>query len=92
MATPSGEAQEKLIRDVYARANISPEDTGFVEAHGTGTKLGDPIEAGAIYRVFSSGRTKRFPLYMGSVKTNVGHLENARYFNPFGCFSLMPFC
>lgn len=77
MTTPSGEAQERLIRDVYARANISPEDTGFVEAHGTGTKVGDPIEAGAVHRVFGSGRTKRAPLYMGSVKTNIGHLENA---------------
>ncbi|KAH6989651.1 polyketide synthase [Ilyonectria sp. MPI-CAGE-AT-0026] len=77
LATPNGSAQEQLIRDVYARANISPEDTGFVEAHGTGTKVGDPIEAGAIYRVFGPGRTKRFPLYMGSAKTNFGHLENA---------------
>ncbi|PNY26863.1 Polyketide synthase [Tolypocladium capitatum] len=77
LSTPSGEAQEQLMRDVYARADISPEDTGFVEAHGTGTKVGDPIEAGAIYRVFGPGRTKRYPLYMGSVKTNVGHLENA---------------
>jgi acyl transferase domain-containing protein len=77
MSNPSGKAQEQLIRDVYARANISPEDTGFIEAHGTGTKVGDPIEAGAIYRVFGSGRTKRFPLYMGSAKTNFGHLENA---------------
>jgi acyl transferase domain-containing protein/NADPH:quinone reductase-like Zn-dependent oxidoreductase/acyl carrier protein len=77
MTTPSGEAQEKLIRDVYARANISPEQTGFVEAHGTGTKVGDPIEAGAVHRVFGKGRTKRAPLYMGSVKTNIGHLENA---------------
>jgi acyl transferase domain-containing protein/NADPH:quinone reductase-like Zn-dependent oxidoreductase len=77
MTTPSADAQERLMRDVYARANISPEDTGFVEAHGTGTKVGDPIEAGAVYRVFGSGRTKRAPLYMGSVKTNIGHLENA---------------
>lgn len=77
MTTPSGEAQEKLIRDVYARAHISPEQTGFVEAHGTGTKVGDPIEAGAVHRVFGAGRTKRAPLYMGSVKTNIGHLENA---------------
>ncbi|KAK3172947.1 Type I Iterative PKS [Lepraria neglecta] len=77
LSNPSGEAQEQLIRQVYARANISPEDTGFVEAHGTGTRVGDPVEASAIYRVFGPGRTKRFPLYMGSVKTNVGHLENA---------------
>ncbi|KAK3386191.1 polyketide synthase [Podospora didyma] len=77
MTTPSGEAQEQLIRDVYSRAGISPEDTGFFEAHGTGTKVGDPIEAGAIHRVFSPGRTKRAPLYLGSVKSNVGHLENA---------------
>ncbi|KAL6856571.1 polyketide synthase [Trichoderma novae-zelandiae] len=74
---PSGDAQERLIRDVYARAGISPDDTGYVEAHGTGTRAGDPIEAHSIYRVFGAGRTKRMPLYMGSVKSNVGHLENA---------------
>lgn len=77
LSLPSGDAQERLIREVYARAHISPQDTGFVEAHGTGTKVGDPIEADAIHRVFGAGRTKRFPLYMGSVKTNIGHLENA---------------
>ena len=49
------------MRDVYARAHISPEDVGFIEAHGTGTKVGDPIEAGAIYRVFGQSRTKRSP-------------------------------
>ncbi|PKK54328.1 hypothetical protein CI102_1058 [Trichoderma harzianum] len=77
LTNPSGEAQERLIREVYARAGISPEDTGYVEAHGTGTRAGDPIEANSIYRVFGAGRTKRTPLYMGSVKSNVGHLENA---------------
>ncbi|KAB2571677.1 Reducing polyketide synthase PKS2 [Lasiodiplodia theobromae] len=77
LSSPSGEAQERLMREVYAKANISPEDTGFVEAHGTGTKAGDPIEATAIHRVFGKGRTARQPLYFGSVKTNVGHLENA---------------
>ncbi|KAL2673843.1 hypothetical protein Neosp_012287 [[Neocosmospora] mangrovei] len=77
ISTPSGEAQERLMRDVYARAGINPEEVGFIEAHGTGTKVGDPIEAGALSRVFGKGRTKRFPLYIGSVKTNVGHLENA---------------
>lgn len=76
LSTPNGDAQERLIRDVYRKAGISPDDTGFVEAHGTGTKVGDPLEAKAIYNVFGSGRTKRQPLYMGSVKTNIGHLEN----------------
>ncbi|EHK42694.1 polyketide synthase [Trichoderma atroviride IMI 206040] len=74
---PSGDAQEQLMRDVYARAGISPQDTGYVEAHGTGTRAGDPIEANSVHRVFGDGRTKRAPLYMGSVKSNVGHLENA---------------
>ncbi|KJZ74256.1 hypothetical protein HIM_06262 [Hirsutella minnesotensis 3608] len=77
LSTPSGEAQEQLIRDVYAKAGIDFNDTGFIEAHGTGTKIGDPIEARVIHNVFSEGRTKRQPLYIGSVKTNVGHLENA---------------
>ncbi|KAG5915216.1 Type I Iterative PKS [Claviceps capensis] len=77
LSTPSGEAQEELIRQVYGRASISPQDTGYVEAHGTGTKVGDPIEASALNRVFGDGRTKRAPLYIGSVKSNVGHLENA---------------
>ncbi|EAU32451.1 hypothetical protein ATEG_07067 [Aspergillus terreus NIH2624] len=76
ITNPSGDAQEKLIREVYTRAGISTEDTGFVEAHGTGTKVGDPIEAGVLSRVFSPGRTKRFPLYVGSAKSNFGHLEN----------------
>lgn len=65
------------MREVYARAGIKPEDAGFVEAHGTGTKVGDPIEATAIHKVFGQGRTPRQPLYLGSVKSNFGHLENA---------------
>ncbi|KAG6008169.1 Type I Iterative PKS [Claviceps maximensis] len=77
LSTPSGQAQEELIRQVYKRAAISPREAGYIEAHGTGTKVGDPIEAGALHRVFGDGRTKRAPLYIGSVKSNVGHLENA---------------
>lgn len=65
------------MREVYARAGISPQDAGFIEAHGTGTKVGDPIEATAIRNVFAEGRTDQKPLFMGSVKSNVGHLENA---------------
>ncbi|KAF3760395.1 hypothetical protein M406DRAFT_109461 [Cryphonectria parasitica EP155] len=77
ITSPSGKAQEQLMREVYARAGISSQDVGFVEAHGTGTKVGDPIEATAIHNVFSEGRTAKNPLYLGSVKSNVGHLENA---------------
>ncbi|ATY60574.1 Beta-ketoacyl synthase [Cordyceps militaris] len=77
LTSPSAKQQENLMREVYARANISPNDVAFVEAHGTGTKVGDPLEATAIHKFFGQGRTKRSPLYLGSVKTNIGHLENA---------------
>ncbi|KAG5979385.1 Type I Iterative PKS [Claviceps digitariae] len=75
ITAPNPKAQEQLIRDVYARGGIDPRDCGFVEAHGTGTKVGDPLEASAIHAVFSEGRTSARPLYIGSVKSNVGHLE-----------------
>ncbi|KAH8891529.1 polyketide synthase [Thozetella sp. PMI_491] len=76
ITSPSGKAQEALMRDVYAKAGIDPVDVGFVEAHGTGTKVGDPIEATAIYNVFGKDRTAKQPLYIGSAKSNVGHTEN----------------
>jgi acyl transferase domain-containing protein len=62
---------------VYARAGLDPSETEFVEAHGTGTQAGDPIETGAIGRVFGPGRSSDDPLRIGSIKTNVGHLEGA---------------
>ncbi|KAI0001395.1 ketoacyl-synt-domain-containing protein [Xylariaceae sp. FL0662B] len=74
---PCGDAQETLMRQVYNNAGIRPSDCGFVEAHGTGTRVGDPIEATAIHNVFGPGRTARDPLYIGSVKSNIGHLEGA---------------
>jgi acyl transferase domain-containing protein len=74
---PNGQAQEQLIRRVYREANLSPEECGFVEMHGTGTKAGDPIEAAAVHAALGENRSPRNPLYIGSVKSNIGHLEGA---------------
>ncbi|KAK6221499.1 Type I Iterative PKS [Pestalotiopsis sp. IQ-011] len=75
IAHPSAESQESLIRHVYQKARLDFEETRYFEAHGTGTPVGDPIEMRAIGRVFRSARTVEEPLYVGSVKTNIGHLE-----------------
>jgi len=74
---PNSAAQESLIRSVYKTAHIDPSETGYVEAHGTGTRAGDPLEAAALHAVFGKGRTPKEPLFVGSVKTNVGHTEGA---------------
>jgi acyl transferase domain-containing protein len=68
---------ESLIRSVYEAGGMNPADTGYVEAHGTGTRVGDPIEVTALHNVFGEGRTRRKPLFIGSVKSNIGHLEAA---------------
>lgn len=65
------------MREVYANNGLDPNDCGYVEAHGTGTKVGDPIEARAIHNVLARDRPPNAPLYIGSVKSNVGHLEGA---------------
>src|SRR5690606_31554323 len=72
---PSRAAQEELIGKIYARAGISPSRLAFVEAHGTGTPVGDPIEASAIGNALGRFRQKELPI--GSIKTNIGHLEPA---------------
>lgn len=77
IVAPSPEEQEGLLKKVFSEANISPHDVGFFEAHGTGTKKGDPIEATAIHKAVGKHFTEKDPLYMGSVKPNVGHLECA---------------
>jgi acyl transferase domain-containing protein/NADPH:quinone reductase-like Zn-dependent oxidoreductase len=74
---PNGESQESLVRAIYQKAGLNPSQTGYVEAHGTGTRVGDPIEVTALHNVFNEGRTPRNPLYLGSVKSNIGHLESA---------------
>ena len=72
---PSPEAQERLINKVYSQAGLNPLDTHYVEAHGTGTAVGDPIEASAIARSLAKDRPHDGPLFIGSVKSNIGHLE-----------------
>ncbi|KFA67578.1 hypothetical protein S40285_08766 [Stachybotrys chlorohalonatus IBT 40285] len=75
---PNGLAQEKLINQVYNSARLDQKDVGYVECHGTGTVVGDPIEATAIHNTIALDRTDaKDPLYMGSVKSNIGHLEAA---------------
>lgn len=77
ITVPNGQAQRDLIRKVYSGASINPSDCAFAEMHGTGTKVGDPIEATAVHEALGIGRTARMPLYIGSIKTNIGHLEGA---------------
>jgi acyl transferase domain-containing protein/aryl carrier-like protein len=75
MTVPSQEAQEALIRQACRSAGVTPAQIQYVEAHGTGTPVGDPIEARALGRVLSTGRPDGEPCLIGSVKTNIGHLE-----------------
>ncbi|KAJ6789982.1 hypothetical protein PWT90_02938 [Aphanocladium album] len=79
ITVPSRESQVALIRTAYEQANCDPALTQYCEAHGTGTPVGDPLEAGAIGDVFGSSRKsgEEGRLFVGSVKTNIGHLEGA---------------
>jgi acyl transferase domain-containing protein len=77
IALPSGPAQERLIRHVYKTAGLDMGLTRYVEAHGTGTAAGDPIEAGAIAAAFNTSGSGSQPIYIGSIKSNMGHLEPA---------------
>ncbi|KYF91512.1 hypothetical protein BE20_14465 [Sorangium cellulosum] len=77
LPAPNPKAQEAVLREAYARAGVKPEEVDYVEAHGTGTILGDPIEARALSAVLCADRPPERPLRIGSVKTNIGHLEAA---------------
>ncbi|HEX3872719.1 MAG TPA: SDR family NAD(P)-dependent oxidoreductase [Solirubrobacteraceae bacterium] len=77
ITAPNVDAQEDLLRLAYASARLDPGDVDYVEAHGTGTLLGDPIEARALGAVLGAGRDESGPLLVGSVKSNLGHLEAA---------------
>jgi acyl transferase domain-containing protein/NADPH:quinone reductase-like Zn-dependent oxidoreductase/NADP-dependent 3-hydroxy acid dehydrogenase YdfG/acyl carrier protein len=77
LTAPNPLAQERLLQRAYKAAGVSPGEVGYVEAHGTGTHLGDPIEAKALGRILSEGRPADRPCLVGSVKSNIGHLEAA---------------
>ena len=74
LTVPNGVAQQELIKYVLNKASLKPNDIDYIETHGSGTRLGDPIEIGALSDVFSG---RKEPLFIGTVKTNVGHLESA---------------
>lgn len=75
LTSPNGLAQEQVIKKALEEANLQGQDIDYVECHGTGTPLGDPIEIHALKRVFSKDREKK--LVVGSIKSNIGHLEGA---------------
>ena len=77
LTVPNGAAQERVIRAALRRAGVRPSDIDYLEAHGTGTEVGDPIEIDATGAVYGRGRSADRPLLIGSVKTNIGHLESA---------------
>ena len=77
LMAPSMPAQRSVLEEAYENARVKPGDVSYVEAHGTGTLLGDPIEAEALGRVLGVGRSKFSPCRLGSVKSNIGHLEAA---------------
>jgi acyl transferase domain-containing protein/SAM-dependent methyltransferase len=77
LTAPNGPAQEAVIRAALASAGVAPHEISYLEAHGTGTSLGDPIEVRAASAVLCKDRPHASPLMIGSIKTNIGHLEAA---------------
>ncbi len=77
LTVPNEWAQIRVIEEALSRSHVEPTEVDYVEAHGTGTKVGDPIEMRSVVAVYGRGRSSTRPLLVGSVKTNIGHLESA---------------
>ena len=77
ITVPSVKAQENLIRECYKSAGLDLSSTQYVECHGTGTPAGDPLEAAAVSSILAKSRPQGDRLLIGSIKTNIGHLEGA---------------
>ncbi len=75
LTAPSVRTQEKVIRLALSRVGASPDELGYIEAHGTGTPVGDPVEMAALVNIYGLARSQEDSLYVGSAKTNFGHLE-----------------
>lgn len=77
LTVPSGLSQKEMLKAALRNAKIDPDQLDYLEAHGTGTELGDPIEINAVSEIFNGKTSRKTPLIIGSVKTNIGHLEGA---------------